>query len=112
MKSLRNTVHLIGRLGNDPEINEFTTGNRKAILSLATTESYLSKEGKKVENTQWHRLVVWGPKVKTVEQYLKKGMEIGVDGSLSYLNWEDKEGKKHSLTEILVNELVMLEKRK
>jgi single-strand DNA-binding protein len=108
MKSLRNTVHLIGRLGNDPEINEFKNGMRKATFTLATSDSYKNKEGEKVENTQWHRLVVWGPKVKVVENYLKKGQEICIEGSLTYNQWEDKEGTKHYTTEVVVNDLLML----
>ncbi len=111
MKSLRNSVNLIGRLGQDPEIFTFDNGTRKATLSLATDESYKNKEGEKVEHTEWHTLVVWGSQIKVVETYLKKGMEICIEGRLTYNHWEDKEGKKHYKTEIVVNDFLMLGKK-
>jgi single-strand DNA-binding protein len=103
MKNLRNTVTLIGRLGQNPEIIKFDNGNSKATFSLATNESYKNKDGEKVESTEWHRLTIWGKRVETAEKYLKKGMEIVVEGRLTYNKWEDKEGAKHSTTEINVN---------
>ena len=108
MKNLRNSVKLIGRLGQDPEIIKFDSGNNKAVLNLATDSSYKNKEGERVESTEWHRLIVWGPGAKTVEKYFKKGMEICVEGQLTYNKWEDKEGKKRFTTEVKVNEFMML----
>ncbi len=111
MKNLRNSVSLIGRLGQDPEIFTFDNGTRKATLRLATDESYKNKEGEKVEHTEWHSLVVWGNTIKLAEKYLKKGMEICVEGRLTYSQWEDKEGKKHFKTEVNVNDILMLGKK-
>ena len=108
MKTLRNSVTLIGRVGQDPKIVTFENGGSIAKFSLATDESYKSKEGVKVENTQWHNLVISNGLVKVVEGYVKKGNEICVEGKISYNNWEDKEGQKHYTTEILVNELLLL----
>lgn len=111
MRNLRNTVSLIGRIGQDPTITKFESGISKAVISLATDDSYKNKAGEKVESTQWHRLVVWGPQVKIVEQYLKQGMEICIDGKLTYNKWEDKDGNKRSTTEVIVNEFLMLGKK-
>ena len=111
MKNLRNSVSLIGRLGQDPEIFTFDNGNRKASFSLATDESYKNKEGEKVESTEWHSCVVWGAQIKVVEQYLKKGMELCVEGRLTYNQWQDKEGNKRSKAEVVVNDFLMLGKK-
>jgi single-strand DNA-binding protein len=108
MKNLRNSVSLIGRLGTDPEITTFDSGTQKAVFSLATDASYKDKEGKKVESTDWHRLVVWGGQVKVVEKYLKKGKEICIEGRLTTNTWEDKDGKKHYQAEVIVNDFLML----
>jgi single-strand DNA-binding protein len=108
MKNLRNSVSLIGRIGQEPEITQFEKGTKKAVLSLATDESYKNKEGEKVENTQWHRLIVWGPQVTMVEKFIKKGMEICIEGRINYNQWDDKDGKRHYTTEILVNDILLL----
>lgn len=108
MNNLRNRVQLIGRLGLDPEVKNLEKGKKVAHFSLATNDTYFDKEGKKVEQTQWHNLVVWGKLCDVCEKYLKKGTEIAVDGKLTNRKWEDKEGKPHYITEIVVNELVFL----
>ena len=110
MNALKNKVQLIGRLGQDPEIVTFTDGNKMAKFSLATDESYKDKKGKKVEKTFWHNVVVRNGLVKVVEEYIKKGQEIALEGKISYRNWEDKEGNKRYTTEIVCNELLMLSK--
>ena len=111
MRNLRNTVSLIGRIGQNPEITKFESGTSKAVISLATSDYYKNKAGEKIESTEWHRLVAWGPQVKIVEQYLKKGMEICIEGKLTYNKWEDKDGNKKSITEINVNDFLMLGKK-
>ncbi|NJN26289.1 MAG: single-stranded DNA-binding protein [Cyclobacteriaceae bacterium] len=111
MNSLRNKVQLIGNLGKDPEIKIFDSGKKKASLSLATTESYSNTNGEKVEDTQWHNLVVWGKTADIAEKYLHKGSQIAVDGKLNYRNYEDKNGEKKTVTEIVVNDIVMLASR-
>jgi single-strand DNA-binding protein len=105
MKTLKNTIHLIGRLGQDPEVHTVETGKKVARLSLATNDNYTGKEDKKVVPTQWHTLIVWGNLATVCEKYLKKGREIAVEGKLTYNNWEDRNGIKHHSTEIQVNEL-------
>ncbi len=112
MNSLRNRVQLIGRLGNDPEIRNLEKGNKMARLSLATNDSYIGKDGKKTEETQWHNLVVWGKLSDICEKYLKKGMEVAIEGKLTYRTWKDKEEVQHYSTEIIVNDLLMLSSTK
>ncbi|MFT6867817.1 MAG: single-strand DNA-binding protein [Cyclobacteriaceae bacterium] len=110
MTSLKNSVHLIGRLGNDPEIKSFDSGKKMATFSLATNETYLNNKGEKVEDTQWHNIVLWGKKVDVVEKYLKKGSEIAVEGKLINRSYE-KDGTKKYITEINLNELLMLDRK-
>lgn len=110
MKRLKNSVQLIGRLGNDPEIRNFESGKKMASFSLATNESYLNSKGEKMTDTQWHNIVVWGKKADVVEQYLKKGSEIALEGKLINRSYE-KEGQKKYITEISLNELLMIGKK-
>jgi len=110
MNALRNKVQLIGRLGQDPEIINFANGDKLAKFSLATDDSYKDKEGKKVERTDWHNIVVKGGLVKVVENYVNKGQEIALEGKLTTRAWEDKEGNKRYTTEVVCSELLMLGK--
>lgn len=110
MNALRNKVQLIGRLGQDPEIVNFPNGGRIAKFSLATDDSYKDKDGKKVERTYWHNVVVSGGLVKVVEQYGSKGQEIAVEGKLTNRTWEDKNGQKRYFTEVQCTELLLLSK--
>ncbi len=108
MKNLRNSIHLIGRLGFDPEVKELSNGKKMARMRLATSEDYRDAAGKKVSNTQWHQLVAWGPKAKFAEDFLKKGKEIAVEGRLNHRSFEDTEGNTRYVTEIVVNNFIML----
>lgn len=108
MNNLRNKVQLIGRLGADPEVKSLEGGKRLAKLSVATNESYKNAKGEKVTETQWHNLVAWGKTVDIIEKYLQKGNEVAIEGKLVNRNYADKEGNKHYVTEIHVNELLML----
>jgi len=111
MNALRNKVQLIGRLGQDPEIVTFADGNKMAKFSMATDDSYKDKDGNKVERAYWHNIVVKREGlVKVVESYVTKGQEIAIEGKLTNRSWEDKEGNKHYITEIMCNELLMLSK--
>ena len=110
MKSLRNSVQLIGRLGKDPEIKTINQ-NKVANMSLATTDSYKDKEGKKVEDTQWHNIVMWGALAETAEKYFKKGMEICVEGRLVHRAYETPSGEKKYFTEVNVNDFLMFGKK-
>jgi len=110
MTSLKNSVQLIGRLGKEPEIRSFESGKKMATFSLATNEVYYNDKGEKVEDTQWHNIVVWGKKADTVESYLNKGSEIALEGKLINRSYE-KDGVKKYVTEISMNELLMLGKK-
>ena len=111
MQNLKNKVHLIGNLGMDPEVKKLENGNSLAKFSLATSDSYKNKDGEKVEETQWHNLVAWGPKAEFAEKYLKKGSQVYVEGKLQTRSWEDKDGNTRYTTEIVGNNLTMLGKR-
>lgn len=108
MNALRNSVKLIGRLGQDPEIKTLDKGNKFAKFSLATSDSFTTKDGNRQEQTQWHNIVVWGNLAGICEKYLKKGKEIAIDGHLTYRTWEDKNGTKHTSSEIVASEMLFV----
>ncbi|MBR9847711.1 MAG: single-stranded DNA-binding protein [Algicola sp.] len=110
MNSLKNKVQLIGRLGQDPEIITFEDGGKIARFNLATDDSYKDKQGNKIERTYWHPVVVKNGLVKVVENYITKGKEIAIEGKLTIRSWDDNDGKKHYVTEVVANELLMLGK--
>jgi single-strand DNA-binding protein len=111
MNSLRNRVQLIGHLGMDPEVKTYGDGKKMVRFSIATTETYKNNEGKKVTETQWHNIVIWGGGTADVaEKYLTKGREVAIEGKLVHRNYEDKDGNKRYVTEIVVNELLLLGK--
>ncbi len=108
MNNLKNTVQLIGRLGADPEIKTLEGNLKVARLRMATDEEYKSKTGEKVKQTQWHNLVAWGKLADVCESYLCKGKEVAIEGKLEYRVYTDKESNKHFITEIRVNDLMMV----
>ncbi len=108
MNTLRNQVQLIGNLGNNPEIKTFDNGKKMATLSIATNETYTNAQGEKITNTQWHRVVLWNKTAEIAEKYLQKGKEVAIGGKLNYREYEDTDGKKRYITEIIGNELVLL----
>lgn len=107
MSTLRNSVRLIGRVGNNPEVKNFDGGKKVATLTLATNEVYYNDKNEKVETTQWHNLVAWGKTAEIIEKFVEKGKEIAVEGKLTYRNYDDKDGNKRYVTEIVVNEVVL-----
>ena len=108
MYSLRNKVQLIGNLGNNPEIRTTESGKKLVKLSVATNETYTNAKGEKVKETQWHNLIAWGKLADIAEKYLNKGSEVAVEGKLITRDYTDKDGNKKYVTEIQVNELLML----
>jgi len=108
MYALKNKVQLIGNLGNAPEIKTLDGGKKMARFSIATNESYRNAKGEKVTETQWHNLVAWGKVAEIVEKYLNKGSEVAIEGKLTNRSYNDKEGNKKYITEVQVNELLML----
>lgn len=108
MKSLRNSVKLIGNLGMDPEVKQVSNGNKMARFSIATSETYKNQKGEKVTDTQWHNLVIWGGLAEVAEKYLKRGNQVAVEGRLETNSYDDKDGNRKFFTQIKVNDLVML----
>jgi single-strand DNA-binding protein len=98
-----NKAIICGRLGQDPELKYLPNGNAVANMSVATSESWKDKDGKKQEKTEWHRIVVYGKMAETCNQYLKKGSEAIFEGKLQTRSWDGQDGKKQYITEILVN---------
>ncbi len=109
MNSLTNKVQLIGNLGKDPEIKNLTSGKMKASFSLATSESYKNSQGEKITDTQWHNVIAWGKLAEIAENYLQKGNRIAVEGKLVHRVYDDSEGQKKYITEVVANSLMMLD---
>ncbi len=112
MNALRNSVRLIGNLGDDPKVRKLDSGKTVANFSIATNEIYRDSKGEKQSETTWHRLAAWGNQAEIAEKYLKKGSEIAIEGKLTNRSWDDKNGEKQYMTEIIVNEILMLDKLK
>lgn len=110
MNNLRNSVRLIGHLGNDPEVKTVDNGNKMAKLSVATNDYYTDKKGEKQTETTWHNLVAWGKTAELMEQLLHKGTEVAIEGKLNTRSYE-KEGEKKYITEVVVNEFAVLTKK-
>ncbi|MFV8374328.1 single-stranded DNA-binding protein [Flavobacterium sp. LB1P62] len=110
MNALRNKVQLIGHVGNDPEIKTFDGGKKLVNFTLATNESYKNDKGEKVEETQWHKLVAWGKTAEIIEKYVTKGKEIAIEGKLTHRSYDDKNGEKRYITEVVVNDVLLLGK--
>ncbi|WP_041250404.1 single-stranded DNA-binding protein [Christiangramia forsetii] len=110
MSTIRNTVQLIGNVGNEPEIVNLESGKKLAKFSIATNESYKNAKGEKITDTQWHNIVAWGKTAELVENYVPKGKEIGVEGKLTSRSYEDKDGIKRYITEVICHELLLMGK--
>ncbi len=108
MNNLRNRVNLIGNLGIDPEIREINGGRKMARFSLATKETYKNSDGQKVTDTQWHNMIAWGPTAAFAEKYLKKGQEVAIEGKLNHRAYEDNQGVKKYVTDVVINEILIL----
>jgi single-strand DNA-binding protein len=112
MNSLRNKVQLIGNLGMNPEIVNLEKGKKLAKFSVATNETFYNNAGEKVTDTQWHNLIAWGSIAERVEKILKKGTEIALEGKLVNKSYEDKNGNKKYVTEIVLNDFTLLGSKK
>ena len=108
MNALRNRVQLIGNAGKDPEIKTFEGGRKLATVSIATSESYTNDKGEKVTDTQWHNLVAWGKTAEIIEKYVVKGNQFAVEGKLTHRKYDDKNGEKRYVTEVVVSEVLLL----
>ena len=106
---MRNSVMLIGRPGAEPEVKNFNNNNKVARLRLAVTESKKNANGEWVNDTQWFPIVAWVPIADRVEKNVKKGKRIAIDGSLHNNEWTDDKGQRHSVTEVYVNDLFLID---
>ena len=111
MNALRNSVRLIGHLGDDPKVRKLDSGRTVANFSIATNEIYRDRNGERQSETTWHRLVAWGKPAEIVESYVKKGSEIAVEGKLSNRSYDDKNGEKQYITEVVVNSVLLMDKK-
>ncbi len=110
MSALRNKVQLIGNVGNDPEIKSFDGGKKVANFTIATNESYKNEKGEKVEQTEWHKVSAWGKTAEIIEKFVTKGKEVAIEGKLTHRSYEDKNGEKRYITEVVANEILLLGK--
>jgi len=102
-----NKVILIGNVGKDPEVRHLENGKSVANFTLATTSKYKDQQGAVQESTEWHQIVFWGKVAKVIEQYIKKGSKMYIEGSLKTRSWE-KDGVTRYTTEILGSNITML----
>ncbi len=112
MNSLKNRVNLIGNLGQDPETKNLENGKKVTRFTLATSDEYKNAEGQKVKETTWHNIVAWNGLADVAGRYLKKGVQVAVEGRIVYRNYEDKNGATRYITEIVINEMLMLRSQK
>jgi single-strand DNA-binding protein len=103
-----NKVILVGNLGRDPEVRYTQGGTAVANFTLATNEVWNDKAGAKQERTEWHRIVVWGKQAEIAREYLSKGKQVYIEGSIQTRQWDDKEGNKRTTTEIKASRVIFL----
>jgi single-strand DNA-binding protein len=108
-KGTINKVMVIGRLGSDPEVRYTPAGSTVANFRVATNNAWKDKDGGKKEDTTWHRIVAWNKLAEVVKEYVKKGHRVYVEGRLQTRSWEDQNGQTRYMTEIVANQIQMLE---
>jgi single-strand DNA-binding protein len=107
-----NKVMLIGRLGRDPEMRYTPSGRPVTTFSMATSRTWNTSDGERRTETEWFNIVAWGSLAEICKQFLTKGQQVYIEGRLQTRHWEDNEGNKHSITEIVANEMIMLGERR
>lgn len=106
-----NKVILIGNTGKDPEYKTLEDGTPVAKLTIATTETYRQKNGETITNTEWHPVIVWRGLATFASQYIHKGSLLYIEGKLRHRQYEDKEGQKKYVTEVVADQIVLLDKK-
>jgi single-strand DNA-binding protein len=106
-----NKVMIIGNLGNDPEIKYAPSGTAIANITIATTESRKNKDGEWEDVTEWHRVVMFGRQAEVCKDYLHKGSKVFIEGRLQTRSWEDQSGQRRYMTEIVGNQMLMLDSK-
>jgi len=107
---MQNRVQLIGNTGNDPIIKTLESGKKVANLTIATKDYYKNDKGERVEQTEWHTIVAWGKTAEIIEKFVTKGKQIGIEGKLTHRSYEDKNGEKRYITEVVASEIMLLGK--
>jgi len=105
---MKNKVQLIGHVGQELKIKNLEGQKKVAIFSVATNEVYYNEKGEKVEQIEWHRVTAWGKTAGIIEKYVTKGKEIAIEGRLTYRSYDDKNGEKRYVTEVVANEIVLV----
>ncbi len=106
-----NLVILVGNLGQDPEVRYMPNGNAVANFTVATSESWQDQQGQKQERTEWHRIVMYRKLAEIAGQYLRKGSKVYLEGKLQTREWQDQQGQKRYTTEIVADEMQMLDSK-
>ena len=107
---MKNSVQLVGNVGQDPEIRNLEGGKKVANITIATNDYYTNDKGEKVEQTEWHRVTAWGKVADIIEKYVTKGKEVAIEGKLTHRSYDDKDGNKRYVTEVVVNDILLLGK--
>lgn len=107
-----NKVMLIGHLGRDPEMRYTPSGRPVTSFSVATNRSWNTSDGERHSETDWFNIVTWGNLAEICKQHLSKGQQVYIEGRLQTRKWDDKEGNKHTTTEVVANEMLILGDRK
>lgn len=107
-----NRVILVGNLGKDPEIRTLEGGTKVANFPLATSETFKNKNGDKTEHTEWHNIVMWRGLAEIAEKYLRKGKSVYIEGRLRTRSWDDNQGNKRYITEVIADNMTMLGSKK
>lgn len=108
MNALQNSVQLVGNLGQDVDYKELSNNNALARVSMATHEVY-SKDGEKVKETQWHNIVGWGQLAEKMNVFFKKGKRVMIKGKLVHRSYEDKNGQKRNISEVVAKEFMLID---
>ncbi len=111
MNTLRNKVQLIGNLGAKVELKTLESGKVVGHVTIATNETYKNQKGEKVTETTWHNLVIWGKPAETLSKYTDKGSEVGIEGKITNRSYNDKNGEKRYMTEIVVSDFLLMGKK-
>ena len=109
---MKNNVQLIGFVGKDPEVKIFNEDKQLVKLTLATSDKFKTSDGEWKSDTQWHNIIAWGKTGEYIQKNIKKGTEVAISGKLQYHTYENKEGLKQTITQVVVNELVKITKDK
>lgn len=109
---MKNTVSLIGNVGQDPELKQLENDRQVCNFTLATSEKWRNVDGEVQTETMWHNIVVWGKSAKIASEYIKKGNKLAVDGRIQYREYTNKEGVKVRVTDIVCDEFFLLTPKK